>query len=129
MERRLRDFDNDGRIDVAVTTLEGPVKLFHNVTKGAGHWLAVKLRGKSANRDGLGAIVSVTLPDGRTLYGHATTSVGYASSSEPLVRFGLGSQTEASRIQVRWPAGGVQEIGNMKGDRIVEIEQAGSPGK
>jgi hypothetical protein len=120
------DFDNDGRIDAAVTTLDGPVKLFHNVTRGGGHWLAIKLRGTTANRDGLGATVTVTLPDGRTLHGHATTSVGYASSSEPLVRFGLGSQTEATRVQVRWPGGGIQESGSTRGDRIVEIKQGGS---
>jgi hypothetical protein len=123
------DFDNDGRMDVAVTTLEGPVKLFHNVTKGAGHWLAVRLHGKTSNRDGLGATVTVKLADGRMLYGHATTSVGYASSSEPLVRFGLGSQTEAGTIRVRWPAGGTQEMANVRGDRIVDIEEAVSSKK
>jgi hypothetical protein len=123
------DFDNDGRLDVAVTTLEGPVKLFRNVTKGSGHWLAIQLRGKRSNRDGLGAVVTVTLPDGRTLSNHATTSVGYASSSEPLVRFGLGQHAEVKKIQVKWPGGGVQELGNTKGDRIVSIEQEGGAAK
>ena len=88
------DFDNDGRIDAVVTTLEGPVKLFRNVTAGAGHWLAIRLKGTKSNRQGLGAVVRVTLPDGRALYGEATTSVGYASSSEPLVRFGLGPHAD-----------------------------------
>ena len=123
------DFDNDGRIDVAVTTLDGPVKLFHNVTKGSGHWLAVRLRGHRSNRDGLGAVVTVVLPDGRTLYGHATTSVGFASASEPLVRFGLGTQEEASKVQVRWPGGGTQQVTNVRGDRIVEIEENAGTGK
>src|SRR5262249_32223195 len=40
------DFDNDGRIDVVVTTIEGPVKLLHNITPGTNHWLAVSLHGK-----------------------------------------------------------------------------------
>jgi len=119
------DFDNDGRIDAAVTTLEGPVKLFRNVTRGAAHWLAVNLHGTRSNRDGLGAVVTVTLPDGRALYGTATTSVGYGSSSEPLVRFGIGAQTEASRIQIRWPSGTTQELTKVRADRIVEIEEAG----
>ena len=118
------DFDNDGRIDAVVTTLEGPVKLFHNITVGAGHWLAVRLRGTRSNRQGLGAVVCVTLPDGRKLYGHATTSVGYASSSEPLVRFGLGSHTGVKQIEVRWPGGGSQKIEGMTGDRIIEVKEA-----
>jgi hypothetical protein len=122
------DFDNDGRIDVAVTTLDGPVKLFRNVTKG-GHWLAIRLRGKRSNRDGIGAVVTVTLPDGRALHGQATTSVGYASSSEPFVRFGLGARREVSKIQVRWPGGGTQELSKVQSDRIIEIEEDGGPGK
>ena len=118
------DLDNDGRIDVVVTTLDGPVKLFHKITTGAGHWLAVRLRGTRANRQGLGAVVSVTLPDGRVLYGHATTSVGYASSSEPLVRFGLGPHTAVKQVEVRWPGGGSQKLAGVTGDRILEIEEA-----
>jgi len=117
------DFDNDGRIDVVVTTLDGPVKLFHNITAGAGHWLAIRLRGTRSNRQGLGAVVTVTLPDGRMLYGHATTSVGYASSSEPLVRFGLGPHTGVKQVEVRWPGGASQKLSDVRGDRIVEIEE------
>ena len=90
-----------------VTTLEGPVKLFRNVTQRRGHWLAVRLRGTQEQpRRAWARSVQVTLPDGRTLHGHATTSVGYASSSEPLVRFGLGANGRVSRIEVRWPGGG-----------------------
>ena len=117
------DFDNDGRIDVVVTTLEGPVELLHNISKNTNHWLAIKLRGHRSNRQGLGAVVRVQLPDGQSLYGHATTSVGYASSSEPLVRFGLGAYKEAKTVEVRWPGGATQVVTGVKGDRIVEIEE------
>ena len=121
------DFDNDGRIDAVVTTLDGPAKLFHNVTPGGRHWLAVKLRGRRSNRQGLGAVVRVTLPDGRTLFGHATTSVGYASSSEPLVRFGLGTDARVKQVEVRWPGGGIQKLNGVLGDRIIEIEEEVQP--
>ena len=60
------DFDNDGRVDVAVSVLNGPAKLFRNVSGGGQHWLGVKLRGRRSNRQGLGAVVWVTLPVGRT---------------------------------------------------------------
>src|SRR5205085_9146788 len=82
------DFDNDGRVDVVVSVVNGPAKVFRNVTAGDNHWLGVRLVGSRSNRDGLGAQVRVMLPDGMALYNHATTSVGYASSSEPIVRFG-----------------------------------------
>lgn len=118
------DFDNDGRVDVVVSALNGPAKLFRNVSGGAAHWLAVKLKGTRANRQGLGARVRVTLPGGRFLHGHAAASVGYASSSEPLVRFGLGAAQAVKRIEVWWPGGIRQELNDVMGDHIVEIVEA-----
>jgi hypothetical protein len=117
------DFDNDGRIDVVVTTLDGPARLFRNITGNPGHWLAVELRGRRSNRQGLGTVVRVTLPDGRQISGHATTSVGYACSSEPLVRFGLGENREVKKIEVIWPGGGRQDVAVVAADRLVRIEE------
>jgi hypothetical protein len=65
----------------------------------------------------------VTLPDGRVLYGEATTSVGYASSSEPLVRFGLGPHAGVKQVEVKWPGGRLQKLSDVKADRILEIEE------
>lgn len=120
------DFDNDGRIDVVVSVLDGPAKLFRNVSD-AGHWLALKLHGTRSNRQGLGAVVRVTLPDGRILYNHATTSVGYACSSEPLVRFGLGPHAEAAKVEIWWPGGRMQQLAGVKADRVSEIVEAETP--
>jgi hypothetical protein len=117
------DFDGDGRVDVVVTTLDGSPRLFRNVTEPSGHWLAIRLRGEKANREGLGARIRVTLTDGRQLYGEATTAVGYASSSEPLVRFGLGSQSSAQSVEVRWPGGKTQVVQDVAADRVVEIQE------
>ena len=117
------DFDNDGRVDVVVTALNAPAKLFRNTTAHAGHWLAIKLVGTQSNRDGLGARLVVTTADGTKLYNHATTSVGYASSSEKLVRFGLGARDHVNSIVVYWPSGKVQQVENVAGDRIVEIKE------
>jgi len=117
------DFDNDGRLDAVVSNVNGPARLFHNVTSNAGHWLAVKLTGTRSNRDGIGAKVVVTLPNGRKLYNHCTTSVGYASSSEPLVRFGLGEQALAKLIQIHWSSGQVQEIHDVKSDQVLKVRE------
>ena len=117
------DFDNDGRVDAVVTDVNGPARLFHNVTASAGHWLALKLTGTASNRDGIGASVSVTLAGGRKLYNHCTTSVGYASSSEPLVRFGLGNDVVAKLVEIKWPSGRVQELHDVKGDQVVKVRE------
>jgi enediyne biosynthesis protein E4 len=121
------DFDNDGRIDAVVTVENAPAKLFHNITGGDSHWLAIRLKGRRANRQGLGAVVHVHLADGRDLYNEATTAVGYASSSEGLVRFGLGSSREAEGIEIRWPGGTVQRMANIPADRIVDVVEESKP--
>jgi hypothetical protein len=65
----------------------------------------------------------VTLSDGRSLYNHVCSSVGYAGSSEPLVRLGLGSVERIARIEIRWPGGRTQTITDVAGDRVVDIEE------
>ena len=117
------DFDGDGRVDVVVNALNAPARLFRNVTADAGHWIAFALTGVSSNRDGLGATVRVTLPDGRTLHNHATTSVGYACSSEPLVRFGLGAADRVEAVEIRWPSGRVQRLRALVANRVVEVTE------
>ena len=121
------DFDNDGRMDAVVSAVNAPAKLFHNVTASKSHWLGIRLRGVRSNRQGLGAAVHVHLQDGRDLYNHATSAVGYASSSEPVVRFGLGANPGAEMVEVRWPGGGVQKLTNIAGGRIVEIVEEVQP--
>jgi enediyne biosynthesis protein E4 len=116
------DFDNDGRVDAVVANVNGPARVFHNVTPNAGHWLALKLIGTRSNRDGIGAKISVTLPD-RKLYNHCTTSVGYASSSEPLVRFGLGKETSAKLIEIQWPSGQTQKLHDVKADQTLKVRE------
>jgi hypothetical protein len=121
------DFDNDGRIDAVVTVVNGPAKLFRNVSGGDSHWLAIRLRGRRSNRQGLGAAVHLHLQDGRDLYNQATTTVGFACSSEALVRFGLGSNRMAEGIEIRWPGGSVQHIANVAADRIVDVVEEAKP--
>jgi hypothetical protein len=117
------DFNNDGRVDAVVTDVNDAARLFQNVTPNAGHWLALKLTGARSNRDGIGARVAITLASGRKLYNHCTTSVGYASSSEPLVRFGLGNETVVKQIEVRWPSGQVQTVKDVKGDHVLKVRE------
>jgi hypothetical protein len=117
------DFDNDGRVDVVVTAINSYAKLFHNVSPAPGHSIALRLVGTRSNRDGLGARVRMTLPTGGVQYNHATTAVGYASSSQPLVHFGLGPCEEAREIQIRWPSGRVQILRQIRGDRVLTIKE------
>ena len=117
------DLDNDGRMDVVVSVLNGPAKLFHNITKTNNHWILLQLRGTTSNRMGIGAQIKLTTPDGAQQFNEVTTSVGYASSSDSRVHFGLGSSKVAERIDIAWPSGIRQTLHNVQGDRVVAIEE------
>ncbi|MBV9144498.1 MAG: CRTAC1 family protein, partial [Acidobacteria bacterium] len=117
------DFDNDGRLDAVVANVNGPARLFRNITPAAGHWLAIKLTGTRSNRDGIGAKAIVTLADGRKLYNHCSTSVGYGSSSEPLVRFGLGKEAGVKQLEIRWPSGQSQVLHDIRADQLLKVRE------
>ena len=118
------DLDNDGRIDAVVSVLNGPARVFHNTTHNGNHWILLKLRGVKSNRMGIGARIRVTTEDGMQ-YNHATTSVGYASSSDSRVHFGLGANAAAKEIEIDWPSGVRQVLRDVKADRVVEVAEAG----
>ena len=99
------DLDGDGRVDVVVSVIGEPAEVLYNVTADAGHWLDLQLEGTKSNRDGIGATVKLTGESGRVQYNHATTAVGYASSSDKRVHFGLGADRAPARSRSAGRAG------------------------
>jgi len=118
------DLDNDGRLDVVVTVLNGPAKLFHNVTRNRNHWLMLDLASRRSNRMGLGSAVRLATSSGRVLYNHASTSTGFAASSDPRVHFGLGPDENVEELEIRWPSGAKQILRHVQVDRILRIDEA-----
>jgi len=119
------DLDNDGRIDAVATVLSGPAQYFHNISQNGNHWLLLKLVGVKSNRMGLGAQVRIVTEDGKQ-YNHATTSTGYACSSDSRVHFGLGRSKVVQEIDITWPSRIHQTLHDVPADRILTItEQAG----
>jgi hypothetical protein len=120
------DLDNDGRMDLVVTALAAPVSVFRNVTETHNHWILLKLVGTRSNRMGLGAQIRVTTDDGRRLYNEATTSTGYAASSDPRVHFGLGESRLIREIEIRWPSGTRQILHDVTADRVMVVTEPGA---
>jgi hypothetical protein len=117
------DLDNDGRIDAVVSVLNGHAKVFHNVTQNNNHWLLLQLTGVKSNRMGVGARVRLTGADGVVQYNEVTTSVGYASSSDRRVHFGLGAAKTAKEIQIIWPSGIRQTLHDVPADRVMRVTE------
>jgi hypothetical protein len=117
------DLNNDGKVDIVVTVLNGPPQIFMNRTTNNNHWIILKLRGVKSNRDGLGTKVKLTTALG-TQYNHATTAVGYDSSSDKRVHFGLATATVIDKIELTWPSGIRQVLTNVKVDQVLEVTES-----
>ena len=115
------DLFNDGRIDAVVSVLGGQVKLLRNVSHTGNHWMLLKLLGTKSNRMGIGAQIHIVTEDGRSQWNETTTAVGYASSSDSRVHFGLGSNQKIRDLEIRWPSGIKQILHDVAGDRILTI--------
>jgi hypothetical protein len=118
----IGDIDNDGRLDAVVTTNDGPLYVLHNATSTPNHWLILKLVGHRSNRDAIGAEVRVAT--GRiTQVATVTTASSYLSSSDKRVHFGMGTETVAATIEIRWPSGIRQTLKNVRGDQILQVDE------
>lgn len=117
------DIDNDGDVDVLVANNGGPVRLLLNDADPIHHWLEVRLRGVTDNRQGIGARVGIQRADGTTIWRRARTDGSYLSASDPRVHFGLGSESRIQSVVVEWPRGSREAWSGIAADRIVTLEQ------
>ena len=115
------DIDNDGFLDVLLTTNAGPAYLFHN-EGGTNHSLRIKLVGTKSNRDGIGAVVRVNAgSDKQWKMVHSGSS--YLAQSELVLTFGLGAQIKADNIEIQWPSGQVDKLSNVNAGQTVTVEE------
>ncbi|OLE56857.1 MAG: RNA-binding protein [Chloroflexi bacterium 13_1_20CM_2_59_7] len=115
------DIDNDGSLDVLLTTNGGQAYLFHN-EGGTNHSLRVKLVGTKSNRDGIGAIMRVT--SGKEQQWQMLRSgSSYLSQSELVLTFGLGGAAKTDSLEVQWPSGQVDKLSNLNSGQTVTIQE------
>jgi hypothetical protein len=115
------DLDNDGALDVLVTTNGGRAWLFHN-EGGTNHSLRLKLVGTKSNRDGIGAVVRMS-SGGANQWQMLRSGSSYLSQSELVLTFGLGSATKVETVEVEWPSGHVDKIASLAADQTVTVEE------
>jgi enediyne biosynthesis protein E4 len=117
------DIDNDGFLDVLLTTNAGPAYLFHN-EGGSNHSLRVKLVGTKSNRDGIGAVVRIASGDSKDKQWKMLRSgSSYLSQSELVLTFGLGAQTKADSVEIQWPSGQVDKLSNINAGQTITVEE------
>ncbi len=120
----VADYDNDGRMDIVVTTMGDRPFLLHNRDRSGNHWLTLDLEGTRSNRDGFGAKVKVTA-GGRTLCAESRCAFGFLMQSDRRLHFGLGKAATVDRIEILWPSKQVQQLAGVKVDQILKVREPG----
>jgi enediyne biosynthesis protein E4 len=115
------DVDNDGSLDVLMSTNGGRVYLFHN--EGVkNNSLRIKLKGTKSNRDGIAAVVNLTSA-GAKQWQMLRSGSSYLSQSELVLTFGLGSAAKADSVEVHWPSGQLDKLSNIEASETVIVEE------
>jgi hypothetical protein len=127
------DIDNDGDIDIVVSNANGPARILLNQIGNRNHWLEVRLKGVTANRDAYGARVALFRHGQPPLWRRVAADGSYLSSNDPRIHFGLGTDADLKtalpeRILVIWPNGAKETWNVLKSDTFLELlEGSGKP--
>jgi hypothetical protein len=117
------DIDNDGDLDLLITTSNGPARLLRNDGGNQNNFLRVKLVGTTSNHDGIGAKVTLTLGRNAKLSGMVKSGSSYCSQSELPLTFGLAKSEKATKVEIKWPSGKTDAIADINANQIVTIEE------
>lgn len=121
----IGDFNDDGLVDIFnrynIGGLMHPngIELLENTTNG-GNWIKFRTVGRVSNRDGLGARIVIEA-QGQTQRQWVRSGIGFQSSSDPRVHFGVGAASTIDRVTVTWPSGQVQHLTNVAANNIYEL--------
>jgi hypothetical protein len=118
----IGDFDNDGAVDVLISNNDGAPVLLRNLAGSQNHWLGLRLVGRKANPDAIGARITYQAGDLK----RERMKVGggsFLSSHDPRVVLGLGKRSKIDWLEIKWPqpSGAVERLTNLPLDRYITI--------
>jgi enediyne biosynthesis protein E4 len=115
------DINNDGALDVLMTTNGGRAYLYRNEGT-SNHSVRIKLLGTKSNRDGIGAVIKVL--SGNVKQSKMVRSgSSYLSQSELVSTFGLGPRDKADEIEIQWPSGQTDKLQNVNAGQAITVEE------
>ena len=126
----MADYDRDGYLDFFVTNgrgaypfNEGPDQLFRNISSG-NNWLQIDLEGTVSNRDGIGARLFATTPDGRTQLRENGGGIHWAQQDQKRIHFGLAQNQTVSELVIHWPSGIIQKLKDIPVNQVLRVVES-----
>jgi enediyne biosynthesis protein E4 len=118
----VADFDNDGDLDVVITSVGRRPALLKNQAARAGNWILIRARGKKSNGFGLGATVRVDTSAGRQVR-EINNVASYQSSNDIHLHLGLGDAKIVQTIELLWPSGAKQVLKDVAVNQVLVIDE------
>jgi tetratricopeptide (TPR) repeat protein len=123
----VADLVGDALPDLVVVRDGLPPRIARNLGNGQ-HWLALDLAGRwktsfdhmRTNSQGLGARLSLEGQGIHVPYDHTTPAAGLAQSVGPVV-LGMGPDSSAPLLRIRWPDGVMQSELNVTADKTLTL--------
>jgi len=116
------DIDADGDLDILISTTGKKARLLRNDQTSGNHWIRFKLIGSKANRDAIGATITIKSGQG-TQFRRVMPTRSYLSQVELPVTFGLGQQENISSITIEWPSGKTTRLENLSSNKLYTIKE------
>ena len=117
------DFDNDGDLDVLITTNGGPAYLYRNDGGNQARFARFKTVGAGSNRNGIGAKLTIFLPDGTKQWQTVHSGSSYCSQSDLALTFGLGRNDRIDRVEIEWPSGKIDKLSGMTANQLYVVKE------
>jgi enediyne biosynthesis protein E4 len=123
------DYDNDGLLDILINPVNAVPELLHAESKNQNNWIKLKLVGTKSNREGIGARIKCVTADG-TQIDEVRSGGSYYSQNDLRVHFGLGKAERVRSIEIRWPSGQVDSLGEQAVNQLISVKEgAGVTGR
>jgi enediyne biosynthesis protein E4 len=122
----IADFDNDGNLDIAITSLGQHPVLLRNQGVQHGNWIILRAKGKKSNTFGLGATVKVQTSQGVQVR-EINNVASYLSSNDIRLQVGVGAAPIIQQIEILWPSGTRQVLRDVAVNQILAVEEPETP--
>jgi len=116
----VADLFNDGNMDVVVGDLDGSPMILRNHGVPGQHWVSFELAGTKSNRLALNARIKI-VAGGMTQTQEIHSGGSYLSQNDLRVHFGLGPAEKVSSVEIRWPSGKAENLGELAADHFYSV--------